>query len=64
MTNMNNHQMTILLEIKKKLANLISKSNIYNSRDIIQDITGIASENIDMAVKISRLITKISFEVD
>lgn len=61
---MNNHQMTILLEIKKKLANLISKSNIYNSRDIIQDITGIASENIDMAVKISRLITKISFEVD
>jgi len=54
---------SILIEVNKQIGNLISKSNIYNSRDIIQNITALASDNIDLASPISRIITKRSLEV-
>ena len=54
---------SILIEVNKQIGNLISKSNIYNSRDIIQNITALASDNIDLASPISRIVTKRSLEV-
>jgi len=54
---------SILIEVNKQIGNLISKSNIYNSRDIIINITALASDNIDLASPISRIITKRSLEV-
>jgi hypothetical protein len=54
---------SILNEVNKQIGNLISKSNIYNSRDIIQNITALASDNIDLASPISRIVTKRSLEV-
>ena len=54
---------SILIEVSKQIGNLISKSNIYNSRDIIINITALASDNIDLASPISRIITKRSLEV-
>lgn len=57
------HIESILFEVNKQIGYLISKSNIYNSRDIIQNITALASENIDLATQISRIITKRSLEV-
>jgi hypothetical protein len=55
---------SLLIEVNKQIINLISKSNIYNSRDIIQNITSLASDNIDLAFQISRIITKRSLEVN
>ncbi len=53
----------ILIEVNKQIGNLISKSNFYNNRDIIQNITSLALENIELAPQISRIITKRSIEV-
>ena len=55
---------SILIEVNKQIGNLISKSNIYNSRVIIQNITSLAADNIDIASQISRIITKRSLEVN
>lgn len=54
---------SILIEVNRLIGNLISKSNFYNSRDIIQNITTLASDNIDLASQISRIITKRSMDV-
>ncbi len=55
---------SILLEVNKQIGNLIYKSNMYNSREIIQNITSLASDNIDLATHISRTISKRSLEVN
>lgn len=55
---------SILMESNKQISYLISKSNAFNSRDIIQTITSLASDNIDLAPQISRIITKRSLEVN
>ena len=54
----------ILFDINNLLETLISRSINANNKDIIQKITELASENLEMAQSISKILSKKSLEVN